>query len=52
MLGYTEEQVSNMLYGIKSADLIIDADENPAIHNYLVMAADFIEGLFAEGHIQ
>ena len=51
MLGYTENDVTNMLYAIKSADLLINPDENPAIHNYLVMAADFFEGLFAEGRI-
>jgi hypothetical protein len=50
MLGYTKEDLDNMMYGINSADLMINADENPAIHNYLVMAGDFLAGLWAEGY--
>jgi hypothetical protein len=52
MLGYKEEDILSMIYGVSSADLLIDADENPAIHNYLVMTSEFLEGLLAEGHIQ
>jgi hypothetical protein len=29
---------------------MLDADQNPAIHNYLVMAQDFLQGLWAEGY--
>jgi hypothetical protein len=50
MLGYTKEDLDNMMYGIQNADLLINADENPAIHNYLVIANDFLEGLWAEGY--
>ena len=50
MLGYTEEDLNNMRYGIETADLMINSDENPAIHNYLVMASDFLGGLWAEGY--
>lgn len=51
MLGYTEEQVINMLYGVENAKLLIDADENPAIYRYLTETCSFLEGLLAEGRI-
>ena len=51
MLGYTEEDIEQMIYGVRSADLLINADENPAIHNYLISTWDFLEGLLMEGHI-
>ena len=50
MLGYTKEDLDNMVYGIKTADFMLDADQNPAIHNYLVMASDVLSGLWAEGY--
>jgi hypothetical protein len=50
MLGYTKEDLDNMIYGIGSADLLINSDENPAIHNYLVTAHEFLQGLWAEGY--
>ena len=51
MLGYTEKDVVEMIYGIKSAMLLIDTDENPAIHRYLNNSADFLEGMLVEGRI-
>jgi hypothetical protein len=50
MLGYTKEDLDEMIYGVNSADLIINADEHPAIHNYLVNTKEFLEGLWAEGY--
>ena len=50
MLGYTQRDLADMSYGIHSADLLINADENPAIHNYLVKAGEFLDGLWAEGY--
>jgi hypothetical protein len=50
MLGYTKEDLDNMVYGINTADFMLDADQNPAIHNYLIMAGDFLAGLWAEGY--
>jgi hypothetical protein len=50
MLGYTAEDLASMTYGVQNADLLINADEHPAIHNYLVMTSDFLEGLWAEGY--
>lgn len=52
MLGYTLQDLDNMINGIENADLMINADENPAIHNYLVMAHDFLQGLWAEGYFE
>ena len=51
MLGYTERDLADMMYGVYQADLLIDADENPAIHNYLVKAHDFLMGLYSEGRV-
>ena len=50
MLGYEEADLNNMRYGIDCAILMINSDENPAIHNYLTMASDFLDGLWAEGY--
>jgi hypothetical protein len=50
MLGYTIDDLENMVYGVKTADFMLDSDQNPAIHNYLVMAQDFLQGLWAEGY--
>jgi hypothetical protein len=50
MLGYSKDDLDNMIHGIECADLIIDSDKNPAIHNYLVTANEFLQGLWAEGY--
>jgi hypothetical protein len=50
MLGYTMNDLNNMKYGVDSALLVLDSDEHPAIHNYLVTASDFLGGLWAEGY--
>ena len=50
MLGYTTQDLNNMKYGVDSALLVLDSDEHPAIHNYLVTASDFLGGLWAEGY--
>lgn len=50
MLGYTLEDLNNMVYGVDNAMLLINSDENPAIYNYLVTARDFLQGLWAEGY--
>jgi hypothetical protein len=52
MLGYTSIEVEDMIYSIGAAILIINTDENPAIHRGLSNAIDLLEGLLAEGHIQ
>jgi hypothetical protein len=50
MLGYTQRDLADMVYAVSTADLLINHDENPAIHNYLVKAEDFLQGLWAEGY--
>jgi len=50
MLGYTLEDLNNMVYGVDNAMLLINSDEHPAVHNYLVTARDFLQGLWAEGY--
>ena len=50
MLGYTSRDLADMSYGVNSADLLINADEHPAIHNYLVKAGEFLDGRWAEGY--
>ena len=52
MLGYTLEDLNNMVYGVDNAMLLINSDENPAIYNYLVTTRDFLQGLWAEGYFE
>jgi hypothetical protein len=51
LLGYKTEDAVEMIYGIESAILLIDTNDNPAIHRYLSNAADLLRGLIAEGRI-
>jgi hypothetical protein len=51
LMGYTQEEINKMIYGVESADLLINADEHPAIHRYLVETSDFLNGLIIEGRI-
>lgn len=50
MLGYNLEQLNDMIDGVENALLLINADENPAIHRCLNTAGDFLNGLWAEGY--
>jgi hypothetical protein len=50
MLGYSKEDLDEMIYGVNTAILLINSDENPAIHRMLGEASDFLEGLWAEGY--
>lgn len=51
MLGYTVNDIEDMIYGIESSMLLINSDENPAIHRYLANSVDLLQGLLAEGHV-
>jgi|APGre2960657373_1045057.scaffolds.fasta_scaffold220566_2 hypothetical protein len=51
MLGYTVNDIEEMIYGIESSILLINTDENPAIHRYLVDTVSFLEGILAEGRV-
>lgn len=50
MLGYTMDDFYDMRYAVQTADLIINSDENPAIHNHLVKLDEFLAGLYEEGY--
>jgi len=50
MLGYKVKDLNNMVYGIDTALLLINTDENPAIARYLTTASDFLQGLWSEGY--
>jgi len=52
MLGYTEGDLIDMIYGVETANLMIDADKHPAIHNYLVTTIDFLKGLESQGYFE
>ena len=52
MLGYTFENIVEMIYAIKTVRAKIDAGDAFAIHTYLGNTVDLLEGLIAEGHIQ
>ena len=51
MLGYTVNDIEEMIYGIESSILLINTDENPAIHRYFVDTVSFLEGILAEGRV-
>ena len=51
MLGYKVNDIEEMIYGIESSILLINTDENPAIHRYLVDTVSFLEGILAEGRV-
>ena len=52
MLGYTLENVIEMIYAVKTVRSKIDAGQAFAIHSYLGNTVDLLEGLIAEGHVQ
>jgi hypothetical protein len=51
VLGYTETDVNEMIYGVETALLLINTDENPAISRYLINTVDFLSGVLAEGRV-
>ena len=52
MLGYTFENIVEMIYAIKAVRSKIDAGDAFAIHSYLGNTVDLLEGLIAEGYVQ
>ena len=50
MLGYTKEDLDNMLTAIWSAKTTVDFNNDPWLHDHLQMAGDFLNGLWAEGY--
>ena len=52
MLGYTFENIVEMIYAIKTVRAKIDAGDAFDIHSYLGNTVDFLEGILAEGYVQ
>jgi hypothetical protein len=50
MLGYTKEDLDNMLTAIWSVKTTVDFNNDPWLHDHLQMAGDFLNGLWAEGY--
>ena len=51
MLGYKVTDIEEMLYGVETAAMLINTDENPAIARYLINTVEFLSGILAEGHV-
>jgi hypothetical protein len=52
MLGYKEEDVLNMVYGLKEAQLYLPPGKAAdKLRSNVDMARDFLEGLLVEGRI-
>ena len=51
MLGYKVQDIEEMIYGVETAALLINTDENPAIGRYLINTLEFLSGVLAEGHV-
>jgi hypothetical protein len=50
MLGYSKEDFDEMIYGVNTAVLLINSDENPAIHRMLSEASGFLQDLQSKGY--
>lgn len=50
MLGYTKEDLDNMLTAIWSAQSSVDSEKDPKLYNDLYKAGDFLNGLWTEGY--
>ncbi len=50
MLGYTKEDLDEMVNGLDSARLYINSDDDPFVDKQLTNAINFLESLWAEGY--
>ena len=50
MLGYTEEDLDEMIGAIQSALTKVNSDDDPWLHGNLYKAEEFLRGLWEEGH--
>jgi hypothetical protein len=50
MLGYTKEDLDEMVNAIQSALTTVNSDDDPWLHSRLHMASEFLQGLWAEGY--
>jgi len=50
MLGYTKEDLDNMIDAVGSAITTVDSDDDPWLHGSLSKTHEFLQGLWAEGY--
>lgn len=50
MLGYTGEDLDEMIGAIQSALTTVDDTDDPWLHGNLNKAMEFLQGLWAEGY--
>ena len=50
MLGYTKEDLDNMVDAVASAITTVNSDDDPWLHGSLSKTQEFLEGLWAEGY--
>ena len=52
MLGYSTEDLDNMIDAIQSAITTVNPDDDPWLHGSLWKAQEFLQGLWAEGYFE
>ena len=50
MLGYTREDLDDMVYALDSVITTINSDDDPWLYNNTWRAKEFLQGLLAEGY--
>jgi hypothetical protein len=50
MLGYTEEDLNEMMNGLESVLTTVNSDDDPWLSGSLNMTLVFLQGLWAEGY--
>ena len=50
MLGYSKEDLDNMIDAVASAITTVNSDDDPWLHGSLSHVQSFLEGLWAEGY--
>jgi hypothetical protein len=50
MLGYTREDLDDMVYALDSVLTTINSDDDPWLYNNTERAKEFLQGLWAEGY--
>ena len=50
MLGYSKEDLDNMIDGLESVITTVNSDDDPWLHGTLSKTSEFLQGLWAEGY--
>jgi len=50
MLGYEKDDLKDMIHSVESVITTVNSDNDPYLHNNLVITKDFLGGLLAEGY--